>query len=262
MATFRNTLWLERETRTGGLGSFLEADGMLDANPNLCTFHSLVSPSCGGPVLSFLPLKKNRLFQTPRGWAIARSSFQPIIRDRPLARRSNHESSFDPTKKERGKIVCDDINNFTSFYQSITVHQVKGHPWSFVTKLNERATISNPAMIFILKEEEPFFMSLSSFPFLFPHFYFPHSIPVTLTMSIQTSQLSGGLLDPAYYQQQQQSFQVSPQHIQRLRHLQQQAAFHQQNGLSSPPEQEQSNLRSKRKKAVLLGLLNFLFTVL
>lgn len=79
-------------------------------------------------------------------------------------------------------------------------------------------------------------------------------------MSIQTSQLGGGLLDPVYYQQQQQSFQVSPQHIQRLRHLQQQAAFHQQTGYSSPPEQQQSNLTSKRKSELLN--INLFFIVL
>jgi hypothetical protein len=47
-------------------------------------------------------------------------------------------------------------------------------------------------------------------------------------------------MDPAYYQhqQQQQNFQVSPQQIQHLRHLQQQAALHHQAGY---PQQSQQH---------------------
>ncbi|KAI8335082.1 hypothetical protein BC941DRAFT_472378 [Chlamydoabsidia padenii] len=56
-------------------------------------------------------------------------------------------------------------------------------------------------------------------------------------MSNQTPPLYG-YMDPAYYQQQQQNFQVSPQQIQHLRHLQQQAAFHQVGYPQPPPPQQ------------------------
>lgn len=57
-------------------------------------------------------------------------------------------------------------------------------------------------------------------------------------MSTQSSQLCG-FVDPVYYQhhQQQQNFQVSPQQIQHLRHLQQQAALHHQVGYPQPSQQ-------------------------
>jgi hypothetical protein len=59
-------------------------------------------------------------------------------------------------------------------------------------------------------------------------------------MSTQTSQLCG-FMDPAYYQHQQhqQNFQVSPQQIQHLRHLQQQAALHHQQ--AGYPQQSQQH---------------------
>ncbi|ORZ17802.1 hypothetical protein BCR42DRAFT_412548 [Absidia repens] len=58
-------------------------------------------------------------------------------------------------------------------------------------------------------------------------------------MSTAQSTQMCGIMDPAYYQQQQQTFQVSPQQIQRLRHLQQQAALQQQPGY---PQQQQQQM--------------------